>query len=144
MLARAMAVAVGPAEVAAEEAAERLRVLLEGDGGGGHGALQVLLMPHGAGGDLGVGDGDEDAAADVAREVDEAGDLVALLLGHAHISRGGDGDEAEGERHHLDDAQPGGGGEGHVEGGDVGGEAEGEDEQGEADHGQPARGRLCR
>ena len=60
-----------------------------------------------AAGDLRIGDGDQDAAADVAGEVDEARNLVALLLGHAHVGRVGDGDEAEGQRQHLDDAQPG-------------------------------------
>ena len=37
--------------------------------------------------DLRVGDGDQDAAADVAHEIDEAGNLVAFLLGHARRRR---------------------------------------------------------
>ena len=135
--------AVGPAEGTAEKAGEGLGLLLEGGTGGGHGVLEVLLVPHGAGGDLGAGDGDEDAAADVADEVDEACDLVGLLAGHADVGGGGDGDEAEGQGEHLDDAQPGGLGEGHLEGGDVGGVAVGECEEGEAEHSEPAGGDLA-
>jgi hypothetical protein len=108
-----------------------------------HGVLQMLLVPGGPAGDLGVGDGDHDAAADVAHEVDEAGDLVALLLGHAHVSRRGDGDEAEGQRQHLNHAQPGGLRKGHVERGDLGRVAEGDHEHREAENRQVARGDLA-
>jgi hypothetical protein len=69
--------------------------------------LQMLLVPHGAAGHLRVGDGDQNAAADVAGKVDEAGHLVALLPGHAHVGRVGDGDKAEGQGQHLHHAQPG-------------------------------------
>ena len=65
---------------------------------------------------------------------------LLCFLGHADVGGVGDGDEAEGQRHHLDDAQPGGLREGHVEVGDGGGDTEGEDEHDEADDGQPAGG----
>ncbi len=105
-----------------------------------HGALQMLLVPRGAAGDLRVGDGDEDAAADVAGEVDEAGDLVALLLGHADVGRVGDGDEAEGQGQHLNDAQPGRLREAHLQIGDGRSIAEGDDEHDESADGEGARG----
>jgi hypothetical protein len=41
-------------------------------------------------------DGNEDAAADVANEVDDPGNLSARLFRKPDISRGGDGDEAKG------------------------------------------------
>ncbi len=63
-------------------------------------------MPHGTAGDLRVSDGDEDAAAKISNEVDEARDLVAFFLGHANVGGIGDRDEAEGEGQHLDDTQP--------------------------------------
>ena len=56
--------------MAGEEAGESMRLLLESDGAGLHPTLQMLLVPLRSIGDLGVGDGNEDAAADVAREVD--------------------------------------------------------------------------
>ena len=45
------------------------------------------LVPEGPVGDLGVGDCDKDAAADVAGEVDESGDLVALRWACPHTPR---------------------------------------------------------
>ena len=60
----------------------------------------------GAARNLCVGDGDHDAAANVARKIDESRNLVALFLGHADVRGVGDGDEAKGQRKHLNDAQP--------------------------------------
>ena len=100
-------------------------------------------MPERAAGHLRVGDGDQNAAADVAHEVDQARDLVALFPGHAHVGRRGDGDEAEGNRHHLNDAQPGRGGKSHVERGHVSRVTEGDDKQYEADNSEIARGNLA-
>ena len=89
--------AVGAAEVLAEEAADALGVLVKGDVGGGHLLLEEGLVVHGLAGDERAGDGDEDGAADVADEVDEAGDLIALFARGADVGGGGDGDEAEGD-----------------------------------------------
>ena len=78
-------------------------------------ALQMLLVPGGAAGDLRVGEGNQDAAADVAGKVDKSRYLVAFFFGHADVGCVGDGDKAEGQRQHLNDAQPGCLCEGHVE-----------------------------
>ena len=98
--------ALAGSELTGKVAAEGLGLLVERDVSRTHGALEMLLVPGGSACDLCAGDGDEDGATDVADEVDEAGDLVGLLLGHADVGGGGDGDVAEGQRDHLKYAEP--------------------------------------
>ena len=126
-----------------KEAVQSISMLLECIGARLHEALEVLLVPERAAGDLRVGDGDHDAAANVAHEIDESGNLVAFFLGHADVGGVGDGDEAEGQGKHLNDAQPGGLGEAHLQIGDVGGVAEGDDEHDESADGERSRGDLA-
>ncbi len=105
--------------------------------------LQMLLVPHGPAGDLRIGERDQDAAADVARKVDEAGHLVAFFARHPDVRRIGNRDETEGEGQHLHDAEPRCLGEGHLQRSDLGSDAEGEDEHDESADGQGAGGDLA-
>ena len=50
-----------------------------------HGVLQAGFVKQSAIGDDGAGDGDEDAAANVAHKVDDAGDLVGGFARQADI-----------------------------------------------------------
>src|SRR4051812_18374018 len=104
-----------------------------------HARLQVLLVPERTRRHLRVGDRDENTAADISREVDEARDLVALFFREADVSGMGEGDEPEGEGQHRDDADPRRPGEAHTQAGDRGGVAEGKSEHDEAADGKRTR-----
>src|ERR1700727_1885061 len=59
------------------------------------------------------GNGNEDAAAYVSHKVDNPRDLIARFFRKSDIGRGGDSDERERNREHLQNSQPGGKTEGH-------------------------------
>ena len=75
----------------------------------------MRLMKERAVGDDCSSDRDEDAAANVANEVDDSRYLVARLFRKADIGRSGDGDEGERNREHLKHSQPRGKTKGHGE-----------------------------
>ena len=58
-----------------------------------------------AAGDQGRHGGDADVASHVARQVEDAGDLVVLRWRHAGVDDGVDGHEEEGQPDRLVDAQ---------------------------------------
>jgi hypothetical protein len=68
---------------------------------GQHIFLQMCLVKERAVGDDRSGNGNEDAATNVANEVDDSGDLVARLFRKPDIRRVGEGDKAEGNWDHL-------------------------------------------
>ena len=84
------AIRIGRAKRISQNSSQRLHVLIEPWRAGQHRLLKMLFVPHGPAGDLRIRDRDQNRPADVAHEVDETGDLVALLPGHAHVGRGGD------------------------------------------------------
>ena len=71
----------------------------------GHG--ETVLVELSAAGEDGDEEGGAAAAADVAGEIHEAGDVVVLLAGDVGVGEGVDGDEEEGEAGGLEDAHPG-------------------------------------
>jgi hypothetical protein len=66
-----------------------------------HGFLQARLVEERTVGDDRSSDGNEDAAANVANEVDDPRDPIARLFRKSDISRCGDGDEGERNCEHL-------------------------------------------
>ena len=87
----------------------------KGDGVGDNVGSEGLLVGLGGAGDEGGEERGAGAAADVAGEVGEGGDLVGFFERHADVVEGADGNEDEGQRHHLEDAPLGDGAEGGVE-----------------------------
>jgi hypothetical protein len=73
---------------AAEVRGERADLVDEGGISGLHGLLQARLVEERTVSDDRSSDGNEDAAANVANEVDDPGDLIARLLRKSDISRG--------------------------------------------------------
>src|SRR5271170_1960685 len=100
---------------AAKVRGKRVDLVDVGGIAGLHGLLQACLVEERTVGDDRSSDGDEDAAANVANEVDDSGDLIARLFRKSDISRVGDGDEGERNGEHLKNSQPGGKTEGHGE-----------------------------
>ena len=104
-----------PSAATTEERGKRVDMVDEGRIAGLHVLLQVRLVEERTVGDDCSGNGNEDAAANVANKVDDPRDLIARLFRKSDIGRGGDGDEGERNREHLKNSQPGGKTEGHGE-----------------------------
>src|ERR1700678_895205 len=51
-------------------------------------------------------DGSSDTAADIAHEIDHAGDAITFLWGNSDVTRCRDGDKQESDSYHLRNAQP--------------------------------------
>ena len=51
-------------------------------------------------------DGSSDTAADIAHEIDDAGDAIAFLWWNPDVTRCGDGNKQESDSYDLGDAQP--------------------------------------
>src|ERR1700722_18274579 len=77
-----------------------------GRGIGGDVGDENLLVILGPPGNHGRHDGSSDTAANIAHEIDHAGDAIALLWRNPDVARCRDGDKQKSDAYDLSDAQP--------------------------------------
>src|ERR1700723_8424 len=102
-----------PLSASTEVSGQRIGSTDEGEITGLHLFLQMRLVKKRAVGNDRSGDGDENAAANIADEIDNPRNLVTRFFRKSDIGRICDGDECERNRKHLKNSQPGSKTEGH-------------------------------